>query len=57
MLTILRMMAAYVAFCAGPTAWLTWLCWKDIMAGNSEWFYSLTMLIMQAVKAVYPEWL
>jgi hypothetical protein len=52
MLTILPMIAAYVAFYAGPTAWLTWLCWKYMMAGNSEWFCSMTTLIMQAVKAV-----
>jgi hypothetical protein len=50
-------MVAYVAFDAGPTAWLTWLCWKDMIAGNSEWFCSLTMLIMQALNVVYPEWL
>jgi hypothetical protein len=56
-LNILRMMGAYAAFYAGTSAWLIWLCWKNMMAGYSERFCSLNMLIMQAVNAVYPEWL
>jgi hypothetical protein len=43
---------------AGPAAWLTWLCWKDMIAGYSEWFCrvrSLSILIMLADYAVYPE--
>jgi hypothetical protein len=47
-------MAAYVAFYAGPIAWLSWLCWNFMMAGNSERFCPMTTLIMEAVNAVYP---